>query len=114
MLSSSTLLVATHVDKIHSDQEVQDKKKVVSRLVRCRAEEIGVANILCPKFLVVNAKEMEDCETVKRKYVRLLHLTSCLIDLIGLKVCTLVAPYVISNRSDWSKGMYACCTLRHI
>ena len=69
----STLLVGTHADKIHSDQEVQNKKKVVSRLVRRRAEEIGVANILCPEFLIVNAKQMEDCDRVKRKYITLSH-----------------------------------------
>lgn len=65
----STLMVATHTDKIHNDKEVKKRMQCVNRSIRRRAEELGLSEVLCEDFIDVNATDEDDCNKVKCMFV---------------------------------------------
>ncbi len=69
LTSCSTLMVATSKDMLHNDEEVTKRKTNVSRQVKRRAEELGLAKVLSKEFIDVNATVDDDNMKVRSEFL---------------------------------------------
>ncbi len=61
-------MVATNKDMLHNDEEVTKRKRNVSRQIKRRAEELGLAKVLSKEFVDVNATVDDDNMKVRSEF----------------------------------------------
>ena len=76
-VSTNTIVVGTHADKIGSDSDLRKKEKEVMDIIKAYGDDMGVPPTAYKSDMVsVNATDERSCERVKKSIIELMELNS--------------------------------------
>lgn len=68
----NVILVGTHKDEL-SQGELNERKKYIEQTTMAYAEEVGIADCICPGMECIDAKSDSDCNRLRQRLIELIH-----------------------------------------